>query len=141
MKTTIINDKSTQIKMFTPNIYTKMFYKKINDTNNRWTLMKLEKQIDEYLEKYETQLEDEMIEDILDIRDTIITRLSQLRREEMMMTYLETPIPTTSKNEEPDKNNQVSHYQNLLQKKNELETELQKINKELEKVTQIVQYQ
>jgi hypothetical protein len=118
-----------------------MFYKKINDTNNRWTLMKLEKQIDEYLEKYETQLEDEMIEDILDIRDTIITRLSQLRREEMMMTYLETPIPTTSKNEEPDKNNQVSHYQNLLQKKNELETELQKINKELEKVTQIVQYQ
>jgi len=118
-----------------------MFYKKINDTNNRWTLMKLEKQIDEYLEKYETQLEDEMIEDILDIRDTIITRLSQLRREEMMMTYLETPKPMTSKNEEPDKNKQVSHYQNLLQKKNELETELQKINKELEKVTQIVQYQ
>jgi hypothetical protein len=127
--------------MFTTNINTKMFYKKINDTNNRWTLMKLEKQIDEYLEKYEKQLEDEMIEDILDIRDTIITRLSQLRREEMMMTYLETPIPTTSKNEEQDNNNQVSHYQNLLQKKNELEAELQKINKELEKVTQIVQYQ
>jgi hypothetical protein len=120
-----------------------MFYKKINDTNNRWTLMKLEKQIDEYLEKYDKQLEDEMIEDILDIRDTIITRLSQLRREEMMMTYLETqPPPTmTSKHEEPDNNNQpqVSHYQNLLQKKNELESELQKINKELEKVTQIVQ--
>ena len=70
-----------------------MFYKKIHDTNNRWTLMKLEKQIDEYLEKYEEQLEDEMVEDILDIRDTIITRLSQLRREEMMMTYLETPLP------------------------------------------------
>jgi len=141
VKTTIINDKTKQIKMFAPNIYTKMFYKKINDTNNRWTLMKLEKQIDEYLEKYETQLEDEMIEDILDIRDTIITRLSQLRREERMMTYLETPIPMPSKNEELDNNNQVSHYQNLLQKKNELEAELQKINKELEKVTQIVQYQ
>ena len=138
--------------MFTSNINTKMFYKKIHDTNNRWTLMKLEKQIDEYLEKYEKQLEDEMVEDILDIRDTIITRLSQLRREEMMMSYLEerkTPIPKiitplievqyTQNKEQENKDNQRQYYKNLLQNKKQLEAELQKINKELEKVIQITQ--
>ena len=137
--------------MFASNINPKMFYKKIHDTNNRWTLMKLEKQIDEYLEKYEKQLEDEMVEDILDIRDTIITRLSQLRREEMMMTYLETPLPkiiistieeqdTQNQNQNQNKNqNQNQYYKDLLQKKNQLEAELQKINNELEKVIQITQ--
>ena len=127
--------------MFASNINPKMFYKKIHDTNNRWTLMKLEKQIDEYLEKYEEQLEDEMVEDILDIRDTIITRLSQLRREEMMMTYLETPLPKIiiSTIEEQENQNQNQYYKDLLQKKNQLEAELQKINNELEKVIQITQ--
>ena len=131
--------------MFTSNINTKMFYKKIHDTNNRWTLMKLEKQIDEYLEKYEKQLEDEMVEDLLDIRDTIITRLSQLRREEMMLTYLETPlpkiiIPTIEEQDSQNQNqNQNQYYKDLLQKKNQLEAELQKINNELEKVIQITQ--
>ena len=127
--------------MFASNINPKMFYKKIHDTNNRWTLMKLEKQIDEYLEKYEKQLEDEMVEDILDIRDTIITRLSQLRREEMMMTYLETSIPKIiiPTIEEQENQNQNQYYKDLLQKKNQLEAELQKINNELEKVIQITQ--
>ncbi len=129
--------------MFASNINPKMFYKKIHDTNNRWTLMKLEKQIDEYLEKYEKQLEDEMVEDILDIRDTIITRLSQLRREEMMMTYLETPLPkiiiSTIEEQENQNQNQNQYYKDLLQKKNQLEAELQKINNELEKVIQITQ--
>ena len=129
--------------MFASNINPKMFYKKIHDTNNRWTLMKLEKQIDEYLEKYEKQLEDEMVEDILDIRDTIITRLSQLRREEMMMTYLETSIPKiiipTIEEQDSQNQNQNQYYKDLLQKKNQLEAELQKINNELEKVIQITQ--
>jgi len=127
--------------MFASNINPKMFYKKIHDTNNRWTLMKLEKQIDEYLEKYEKQLEDEMVEDLLDIRDTIITRLSQLRREEMMMSYLETPIPKIiiPTIEEQENQNQNQYYKDLLQKKNQLEAELQKINKELERVIQIPQ--
>ena len=128
--------------MFASNINPKMFYKKIHDTNNRWTLMKLEKQIDEYLEKYEKQLEDEMVEDILDIRDTIITRLSQLRREEMMMTYLETSIPKIiipTIEEQEKQENQNQYYKDLLQKKNQLEAELQKINNELEKVIQITQ--
>ena len=105
--------------------------------------MKLEKQIDEYLEKYEKQLEDEMVEDILDIRDTIITRLSQLRREEMMMTYLETSIPKiiipTIEEQDSQNQNQNQYYKDLLQKKNQLEAELQKINNELEKVIQITQ--
>jgi paraquat-inducible protein B len=129
--------------MFTSNINTKMFYKKIHDTNNRWTLMKLEKQIDEYLEKYEKQLEDEMVEDLLDIRDTIITRLSQLRREEMMLTYLDEPLPKiiipTIEEQENQNKEQNKYYKDLLQKKNQLEAELQKINKELEKVIQIPQ--
>jgi len=129
--------------MFASNINPKMFYKKIHDTNNRWTLMKLEKQIDEYLEKYEKQLEDEMVEDLLDIRDTIITRLSQLRREEMMRTYLETPLPKiiipTIEEQDSQNQNQNQYYKDLLQKKNQLEAELQKINNELEKVIQITQ--
>jgi hypothetical protein len=84
-----------------------------------------------------------MVEDILDIRDTIITRLSQLRREEMMMTYLETPLPkiiiSTIEEQENQNQNQNQYYKDLLQKKNQLEAELQKINNELEKVIQITQ--
>jgi len=92
-----------------------------------------------------------MVEDLLDIRDTIITRLSQLRREEMMLTYLDEPLPkiiiptieeqeTQNQNQNENQNqNQNQYYKDLLQKKNQLEAELQKINKELEKVIQIPQ--
>jgi hypothetical protein len=84
-----------------------------------------------------------MVEDLLDIRDTIITRLSQLRREEMMLTYLDEPLPKiiipTIEEQENQNKEQNKYYKDLLQKKNQLEAELQKINKELEKVIQIPQ--
>lgn len=52
-------------------------------------LKELEKLVDEFINKYEQILcLNETIEDVLDIRDTIILRQSQLKREALLRTYL-----------------------------------------------------
>ena len=52
-------------------------------------LKELEKLVDEFVNKYEQILcLNETIEDVLDIRDAIILRQSQLKREALLRTYL-----------------------------------------------------
>lgn len=103
--------------------YLQMIHNKIIGTNNRWVLMKIENQMEEYIKQNEQILfQNGTIEDILDIRDTIIKRISQLRREEQIKSYTE---------EGKSKNYKIQQYYCLIEKKNRLEKELHEINNEL----------
>jgi len=118
--------------------YMDLFYKKIATTNNQWPLMKLEKEIEHYIEKYGDELYDNgTIEIILDTRDAIITQISKIRRDELMRSYLErrTNEPT-NENQEPTNTNSTYYYEYLLTKKSQLEEDLSKINEELQNIQQ-----
>jgi hypothetical protein len=114
-----------------------VIHKNIMKMTNRWTLMKIENQIEEYIKQNEQILfQNGTIEDVLDIRDAIITRISQLRREELLKSYTE----EREKREEPEKPEesksksktyQIQQYYCLIEKKIQLERELHAINNEL----------
>jgi len=118
-------------------VYLQVIHKNIMKMTNRWTLMKIENQIEEYIKQNEQILfQNGTIEDVLDIRDTIITRISQLRREELLKSYTE----EREKREEPEKPEesksksktyQFQKYYCLIEKKIQLERELHAINNEL----------
>ncbi len=109
-------------------VYLQMIHKNIMKMTNRWTLMKIENQIEEYIRQNEQILfQNGTIEDVLDIRDAIITRISQLRREELLKSYTEEG--TSKKNE--SETNQIQQYYCLIEKKIQLERELHAINNEL----------
>ena len=100
---------------------------------NRWTLMKIENQIEEYINQNEQILfQNGTIEDVLDIRDAIITRISRLRREELLKSYTETgKNKSESESKSGSENNQIQQYYCLIEKKIQLERELHAINNEL----------
>jgi hypothetical protein len=107
-------------------VYLQMIHKNIMKMTNRWTLMKIENQIEEYIKQNEQILfQNGTIEDVLDIRDAIITRISQLRREELLKSYTEKPEESKSET------NQIQQYYCLIKKKIQLERELHAINNEL----------
>ena len=105
-------------------VYLQMIHKNIMRATNRWTLMKLENQIEEYIKQNDQILfQNGTIEDVLDIRDAIITRISRLRREELLKSYTENP--------EEDKSEDIQQYYCLIEKKIQLERELHAINNKL----------
>ena len=114
-------------------VYLQMIHKNIMKMTNRWTLMKIENQIEEYIKQNEQILfQNGTIEDVLDIRDAIITRISQLRREELLKSYTEER--EEGKREEgknKSKTYQFQQYYCLIEKKIQLERELHAINNEL----------
>lgn len=114
-------------------VYLQMIHKNIMKMTNRWTLMKIENQIEEYIKQNEQILfQNGTIEDVLDIRDAIITRISRLRREELIKSYTEEPEEGKSGSEESkSKNDQTQQYYCLIEKKIQLERELHAINNEL----------
>jgi hypothetical protein len=116
--------------------YMELFYKKIASTNNQWSLMKLEKEIEHYIEKYGDELYDNgTIEIILDTRDAIITQISKIRRDELMRSYLERR--TNNKTEPTNKfQDPTYYYEYLLTKKSQLEEDLSKVNEELQNIQQ-----
>jgi hypothetical protein len=112
-------------------VYLQMIHKNIMKMTNRWTLMKIEKQIEEYIKQNEQILfQNGTIEDVLDIRDAIITRISRLRREELLKSYTEEPEEGKSKKRESERY-QIQQYYCLIEKKIQLERELYEINNEL----------
>jgi hypothetical protein len=107
-------------------VYLQMIHKNIMKMTNRWTLMKLENQIEEYIKQNEQILfQNGTIEDVLDIRDAIITRISRLRREELLKSY------TEKLEEGKSGSDQIQQYYCLIEKKIQLERELHAINNEL----------
>jgi hypothetical protein len=118
-------------------VYLQVIHKNIMKMTNRWTLMKLENQIEEYINQNEQILfQNGTIEDVLDIRDAIITRISQLRREELLKSYTEEREKREEgKSEEStskkSKTYQIQQYYCLIEKKIQLERELHAINNEL----------
>ena len=112
-------------------MYLQMIHKNIMKMTNRWTLMKIENQIEEYIKQNEQILfQNGTIEDVLDIRDAIITRISRLRREELLKSYTETG-KNKSEGKSESENNQIQQYYCLIEKKIQLERELHAINNEL----------
>lgn len=110
-------------------VYLQAIHKNIMKMTNRWTLMKIENQIEEYINQNEQILfKNGTIEDVLDIRDTIITRISRLRREELIKSY-------TEEREKPEERKseiyQIQQYYCLIEKKIQLERELHAINNEI----------
>ena len=114
-------------------MYLQMIHKNIMKMTNRWTLMKIENQIEEYIKQNEQILfQNGTIEDVLDIRDAIITRISRLRREELLKSYTETgKNKSESEGKSGSENNQIQQYYCLIEKKIQLERELHAINNEL----------
>ena len=125
-------------------VYLQMIHKNIMNTTNRWTLMKLENQIEEYIKQNEQILfQNGTIEDVLDIRDAIITRISRLRREELLKSYTEANQSNKQSNNKQSNNKQSNNKQSnnnqnnnkqyycLIEKKIQLERELYAINNEL----------
>ena len=92
--------------------------------------MKLEKEIEQYIEKYGDDLYDNgSIDIILDMRDAIIGRISKIRRQELMQSYLDKR--TNDKPKEEEEYQETEYYEYLITKKIQLEEELSTINKEL----------
>ena len=119
-------------------VYLQVIHKNIMKMTNRWTLMKIENQIEEYIKQNEQILfQNGTIEDVLDIRDAIITRISQLRREELLKSYTEEqeerekPEKQEKREEGKSKTYQFQQYYCLIEKKIQLERELHEINNKL----------
>ena len=113
-------------------VYLQAIHKNIMKMTNRWTLMKIENQIEEYIKQNEQILfQNGTIEDVLDIRDAIITRISRLRREELIKSDTEEREKPEELEECKSGSDQIQQYYCLIEKKIQLERELHEINNEL----------
>ena len=139
--------KKTQ-KIILPNSPPHISLDKIKKMTNKYQLLELEKNYDEFLDKYiQLMLLYDNIDEYLETRDLITMRISQLERIERMEQRKQKNnecisgsqkliLPTIKTIETNNQNNPKSHsYYFALKKKEEfLESELKKVKKELKTI-------
>jgi hypothetical protein len=137
-----------QPKIILPNSPPHISLDKIEKMTNKYQLLELEKNYDEFLDKYiQLMLLYDNIDEYLETRDLITMRISHLERMERMekrkqknnecISGSQSPIlPTIKTIETNNQNNPKSHsYYFALKKKEEfLESELKKVKKELKTI-------
>ena len=132
-------------KIIFPNSPPHISLDKIKKMTNKYQLLELEKNYDEFLDKYiQLMLLYDNIDEYLETRDFITMRISHLERMEQRkqkngecISGSQSSIPPTIKTiETNNQNNPKSHsYYFALKKKEEfLESELKKVKKELKTI-------
>ena len=132
-------------KIILPNSPPHISLDKIEKMTNKYQLLELEKNYDEFLDKYiQLMLLYDNIDEYLETRDFITMRISHLERMEQRkqkngecISGSQSSIPPTIKTiETNNQNNPKSHsYYFALKKKEEfLESELKKVKKELKTI-------
>lgn len=140
-------DHSTEKKpkIILPNSPPHISLDKIEKMTNKYQLLELEKNYDEFLDKYiQLMLLYDNIDEYLETRDFITMRISQLERmeqrkqknNECISGSQKLILPTIKTIETNNQNNPKSHsYYFALKKKEEfLESELKKVKKELKTI-------
>ena len=136
--------KKTQ-KIILPNSPPHISLDKIKKMTNKYQLLELEKNYDEFLDKYiQLMLLYNNIDEYLETRDLITMRISQLERMEKRkqkngecISGSQSSIPPTIKTIETNNQNNPklhSYYFALKKKEEFLESELKKVKKELKTI-------